>query len=168
MMSRRRMTGKPQPTGLVEEPCTLVYTLLNPTAVPYEHFSLIVRSLHKYMVEEITEHETARTIHVKLGYQASIKNAFIKLGPFLSRHIFISKLSQFVKDEELPLLDDLRRRYGFGYATNAAEDDDSYYIGQNTRDEARGLLQDAERPAPKKPRIKSMPTIAENNTVEID
>lgn len=98
---------------LCEEPSTLVYTLLTPSKLPFKDFSLIIRSLHSYMVEDIVPMETSNTVHVKLNYQASVKNAKAKLGS-LTGMVSVHKFSAFVKDDELSCLDKLRKQYGFG------------------------------------------------------
>lgn len=98
---------------LVEETSTLVYALFDSSPLPFEHFSLIVRSLHSYMVEEITPDIESKTVSVKLGYQASVKNAYAKLGR-LTHHMSVTKASTFVKPDELFLLDKLQKEYGFG------------------------------------------------------
>lgn len=72
------------------------------------------------MVEDIEEFADKKCIHVKLGYQASVKNATAKMGG-LAKHVTLNKLSSFVKDEELSLLDTLRRQYGLGLPSNEAE-----------------------------------------------
>lgn len=107
-------------SGVVEEPSTLVYTLLDANELPFEQFSLIVRSLHTYMVEDIVQYPDSKTIHVKLGFQASVANACKKLGN-LDQVIAITKLSSFVTDNELPLLDQLKRKYGFGLPNEETE-----------------------------------------------
>lgn len=98
---------------LVLEPSTLVYTLLDPNVLKFADFSLIVRSLHSYMVDTITPHEEQNNIHVKLNYQASVKNAQIKLGS-LRNVICVSKTSSFIKESEFSRLDELRRQFDFG------------------------------------------------------
>lgn len=107
--------------GLAEEPSTLVYTLLSSSPLPFEHMSLMVRSLHTYMVEEIKEYADKKCVHVKLGYQASIKNTTKKMGG-LAKHVTLTKLSTYVKDDELSLLDTLRRQYGLGMPSNEEEE----------------------------------------------
>ena len=99
--------------NICQEPCTLVYTLLNPDELTFDEFSLIVRSLHSYMVEAITPNPESNNVHVKLSYQASLKNASDKLGQ-LQQFIHVAKLSAFIKDSELPLLERLRTKYEFG------------------------------------------------------
>lgn len=154
-MSRRnggRAVSRNLPSSnIIEEPSTLVYSLLNPSALPFEHFSLIVRSLHKYMVEDIQEHRTSNTVHVKLQYQASVKNAFLKLGPKLAQWITICKLSQFVKDEELPLLDELRRKYGFSFNADAADDESPPCLSQEA---VRALPGTSHQNQPKAKRVR--------------
>lgn len=113
-------------SGVVEEPSTLVYTLIDPNILTYDEFSLIVRSLHSYLVEDIVTYPESNTVHVKLGFQASVANAMKKLGR-LESAIAITKLSTFVADKELPLLDSLKRRFGFGIA---AEEETSVQYGQ--------------------------------------
>lgn len=65
------------------------------------------------MVEDIIVNEDSKSILVKLGYQASVKNAAEKLGS-LVEHITVSKASSFVKHDELSLLDELKKKYNFG------------------------------------------------------
>ena len=93
------------------EPCTLVYTNLPNSPIAFEDFYLIIRSLHNYMVEAITPNAELSNVHVKLGYQASVKNVREKLGG-LQQHISVSKLSSFVKDTELLRLEELKKQYG--------------------------------------------------------
>lgn len=104
---KRKMT-------ICEEPSTLVYTLLKPTAkLTFENFHLIVRSLHTYMVESITPMPETNCVHVKLGYLASVKNAFAKLGK-LQLYATVHKLSAHVQDHELSALDALQKEFNFG------------------------------------------------------
>lgn len=107
---------------MTEEPCTLVYTLNCNSELPFDHFSLLVRSLHTYMVEDIIEYPDKKCVHVKLGYQASVKNTTKKMGG-LGKHCCLNKLSTFVKDEELSLLDTLRRQYGLNLSPNEEEEE---------------------------------------------
>lgn len=74
------------------------------------------------MVEDILEYADKKCVHVKLGYQASVKNATKKLGG-LALHCTLNKLSSFVKDNELSLLDSLRRQYGLGGPSNEEEEE---------------------------------------------
>lgn len=94
--------------NIVMEPCTLVYTNSNPKILPKDDFSLIVRANHKFMVESITPTPDGNSIQVKLGYQASCKNAIAKLGD-LNQIISVSKASTLVKEHELSRLEELRR-----------------------------------------------------------
>lgn len=107
-------------SGVIEDPSTLVYTLVNPAVITFDEFSLVVRSLHSYMVEDITSYRDSNTVHVKLGFQASVANATKKLGT-LESAIAITKLSTYVTDKELPLLDTLKRRFGFGVLNDEPE-----------------------------------------------
>jgi len=102
MASRKR--------GVVEEPSTLVYTLLT-SDIPFADFSLIIRGMHSYMVDNISADERSKTVTVKLGYQASVENAKKKLGKFIN-HVSINKLSSHVNVCEIPLLEQLKRKYG--------------------------------------------------------
>lgn len=63
------------------------------------------------MVDSIVPQEDTSTVHVKLGYQASLKNVREKLGG-LAAHVAVSKLSTFVQDSELVRLEELKRQYG--------------------------------------------------------
>lgn len=162
MAARARI---PKPT-LVEEPCTLVYTLLSASQIPYCDFSLIVRSLHKYMVEDIIEKPETRSLHVKLGYQASIKNAYLKMGPTLAQNIFITKLSQFVKEEELSQLACLRRKYGFGPAADAPaleEEDDGQSLTAAAAEFYNSWNISEAPPKPKKRRATPLPITVEED-----
>lgn len=105
--------SKKRRVNICEEPSTLVYTLLNPDKLSFKNFSLIIRSLHTYMVEDIVPYADKNCVHVKLNYQASVKNAGMKLGK-LSKFVSVHKLSTFVKDDELSTLDQLQRDFGFG------------------------------------------------------
>nr|QTE03968.1 MAG: hypothetical protein [Aegithalos caudatus parvoviridae sp.] len=95
------------------EPCTLVYTLLDNCELNFDDFSLIVRSLHSYMVDTIVPNPVMNNVHVKLNYQASLSNAIAKLGT-LQSIVAVTKLSSFVKESEFSHLEQLRRRFGIG------------------------------------------------------
>lgn len=99
--------------NITSEPCTLVYTLLDTSAIPFDDFHLIVRSLHSYMVEDIIPHPENFNVHVKLQYQASIANAEAKLGD-LAALVSVTKLSSFIKDSEISRLEQLKRRFNIG------------------------------------------------------
>lgn len=103
--------------GITYEPCTLVYTLLDESALPFSDFFLIVRSLHSFMVEGITPNEDLANVHVKLSYQASTINAIAKLGD-LQHVIAVTKLSAYIKENEISRLDSLRRQFNIS-ATSA-------------------------------------------------
>lgn len=100
-------------TGITFEPCTLVYTLLDSNILSFDDFSLIIRSLHSYMVESIIPNAEKMNVHVKLNYQASVKNSSIKLGT-LQNVIAVSKLSNYVQESEFSKLEQLRRQFGLG------------------------------------------------------
>lgn len=104
--------------NMVFEPCTLVYTLLDPEFC-FDDFSLIVRSLHNYMVDSIVPHPDSLSIHVKLQYQASVANAIAKLGSLQST-IAVTKLNGMIKENEYSRLEQLRRQYGLGCVESAA------------------------------------------------
>lgn len=105
--------------GISYEPCTLVYNLLSDEQITLSELYLIVRGLHSFMVESITKNEDLNNIHVKLNYQASVANAVNKLGD-LQQTVSITKLSAFVKENELSRLDELKRR--FNISTGGADD----------------------------------------------
>lgn len=96
--------------NISHEPCTLVYTLLDSNAISFEDFSLIVRSLHSYMVDSIKPNPEQLNVHVKLNYQASLVNATAKLGD-LQQYVGLTKLSSFVQDSELTRLEMLRKQF---------------------------------------------------------
>lgn len=101
--------------NIVQEPCTLVYTLLDPKIVKFEDFCLIIRSLHSYMVESIVPNAEYKSVHVKLNYQASLPNAQQKLGTLQSA-VGVTKLNSHVKECEFAHLEQLRRKFGIGAA----------------------------------------------------
>lgn len=103
--------------NITYEPCTLVYTLLNDKKLSFDDFSLIVRSLHSYMVESVTPNKDLKNVQVRLSYQASVTNAQNKLGK-LRNIIGISKLSQHVDQSEFPRLEQLRAKYGLTCGEN--------------------------------------------------
>lgn len=160
-MSRRsQKRQQPIPStsaGLTQDPSTLVYSNLFPDKLPFEDFSLIVRSLHKFMVEDIKEFRESNAMHVELGYQASVKNNYLKLGPSLASMISINKLSQFVKDNELPRLASLQQKYRFRMSDAAGE--------ENTEIEDRPVLPAIQQPHshPKRKRHQPMPDSSESD-----
>lgn len=99
--------------GIVQEPCTLVYTLLDPNTINFADFSLVVRSLHSYMVDSIVPNEQLNNVHVKLRYQASLANAQAKLGTLQSA-VGVTKLSAHVNETEFSQLEQLRRKFNIG------------------------------------------------------
>lgn len=143
-------------TGISYEPCTLVYTLLNEETITFHDFSLIVRSLHSYMVDSIVPNPELLNVHIKLKYQASIANAQSKLGD-LQNVIHVSKLSSYVKENEIPLLEQLRAKFNIGAAT------------PDTRPvpKRRPRLQFAARPAPYK-KTKAVPEMSQPHVYPSD
>lgn len=99
--------------NITHEPCTLVYTLLDPSIINFDDFSLIVRSLHSYMVDSIVPNADQNNVHVKLNYQASVGNAIQKLGSLQSA-VGVTKLSSYVKESEFAHLERLRRQFAIG------------------------------------------------------
>lgn len=69
------------------------------------------------MVESIVPLPEQKTVHVKLGYQASITNAISKLGT-LAGCVSVSKLNSHIAEEEYGELEKLRRHFGIGLAAN--------------------------------------------------
>lgn len=100
-------------SGIVHEPCTLVYTLLNPDVITFDQMYLIVRSLHSYMVESITPNPELQNVHVKLNFQASVANAQARLRDLVAA-VSVTKLSSFIQEHEFSELEQLRRRFGIG------------------------------------------------------
>lgn len=99
--------------NITNEPCTLVYTLLDKSAIEFDDFYLLVRSFHTYMVETIIPHPESSNVHVKLNYQASLANAEQKLGG-LASCASVSKLSTYIADSEISHLEQLRRKFNIG------------------------------------------------------
>lgn len=99
--------------AIINEPCTLVYTLMDPTVLTFDDFALIVKSLHSYQVLNITPHPEMNNVHVKLNYQASLANTTAKLGS-LSEVVAVSKLNNYIRDDEFARLEQLRRQFGIG------------------------------------------------------
>lgn len=144
--------------NLVMEPSTMIYTNLNPKILPKSDFSLIVRANHKFMVNEVIESEDGNSIQVKLGYQASCKNAISKLGD-LAQIVSVTKASTLVKDSELSRLDELRRFF------NMPVDAQETQAPQVTKFLSKPLA--LSRPAPYKKRAKkSKPSDASTSLFE--
>lgn len=119
------------------EPCTLVYTLMDDNIINFEDFNLIVRGLHSYQVDSITPHPEMNNVHVKLNYQASIANAQAKLGS-LAAVVSVSKLSSFVKENEFARLEQLRRRFNISSAPASYADDSGPSTIPQSRIRVRG------------------------------
>nr|QTE03905.1 MAG: hypothetical protein [Phylloscopus fuscatus densovirus] len=133
------------------EPCTLVYTLMNPEVINFDDFSLLIRGAHSYQVDSITPHPDMNNVHVKLNYQASIANAQAKLGS-LASVVSVSKLSSFVQEDEFSRLEQLRRRFNITNSPGYTDDGSSSTIPQSrirVRGRGRGGAKTfAPRPAP--------------------
>lgn len=133
------------------EPCTLVYTLMDTNIVSFDDFHLIVRGLHSYQVDSITPHPDMNNVHVKLNYQASIANAQAKLGS-LAAVVSVSKLSSFVKENEFTRLEQLRRRFNIASSPGYTDDGSAPAVPQSrirVRGRGRGGAKTfAPRPAP--------------------
>lgn len=143
-----------------QEPCTLVYTLLDPTIISYDDFELIIRSLHKYLVESITPNREMQNVHVKLGYQASIVNIKSKLG-LLRDAIGVIKLSSFIKECEISKLEQLRQQFGlFGGENDESRPQRPY--------KPRGRCATFARPYARKGVSKPVPTSSSHPTVTFE
>lgn len=138
--------------GIVKEPCTLVYSLLDNPELSFDDFYLIVRSMHTFMVDKIIPVPESSQVHVKLNYQASTANATAKLGD-LQEFVSISKLSVFVKESELSHLEQLKRRFNMPSSADLPE--------PVAKPKARGFKQTtaffAARPAPYKKAAQKRP-----------
>lgn len=157
--------------GITYEPCTLVYTLLNEDVISFDDFCLLIRANHSFMVESINPNPETNNVQVKLNYQASLVNAISKLGD-LQQVIAVTKLSAFVKENEISRLDDLRRR--FNISTSSATSDLDQPLHQSVGGPRRGGRGKAAsifapRPAPYKKALpkKQQPKPAAN-TEEVD
>nr|QTE03712.1 MAG: hypothetical protein [Periparus ater parvoviridae sp.] len=106
--------------GITYEPCTLVYTLLNEDIISFDDFCLLIRANHSFMVETIVPNEETNNVQVKLNYQASLANAISKLGD-LQQVVAVTKLSAFVKENELSRLDDIRRRFNINTSSSTPD-----------------------------------------------
>lgn len=95
------------------EQSTLVYTLLD-NCIPWDDFVLIIKDLHRFAVISFKPIPKMKTINVKVGYNASIKNARIKLGANLLSKICVAKINPLIKESDIPRVEALRRQYGFG------------------------------------------------------
>lgn len=122
--------------GISYEPCTLVYTLLDDSQLNFDDFSLIIRSLHSFMVDTIVPNPDMNNVHVKLNYQASMDKAQQKLGKLRSI-VGVAKLSSHVKENEFSRLEMLRRQFG---------------IGEPEPESAAAVMQQYARPGPSRPR----------------
>lgn len=155
--------------GITYEPCTLVYTLLNEDVISFDDFCLLIRANHSFMVESINPNPETNNVQVKLNYQASLVNAISKLGD-LQQVIAVTKLSAFVKENEISRLDDIRRRFNIGTTTPDIDQSVHQSAGgprRGGRGKAASIF--APRPAPyKKALPKKQPKPAANNTEEVD
>lgn len=156
--------------GLIHEPCTLVYTLLDENIINFSDFNLIVRSLHSYMVESIVPNERLKNVHVTLNYQASLPNAQAKLGTLQSA-VGVTKLSSHVKESEFAHLEQLRRQYGIG--TTDPNATTSRMVQPKPRAATRGRAVRprlfTQRPAPYQPKpAKNAPVLEETSFQEGD
>lgn len=113
------MTAINMQPALVKEPSTLVYTLTHPNVIDFDDFYLLVRANHGYMVERITPKPDEYSVHVRVGFQASVANFQAKLGA-LAPYIVVSKLSSLIQEHEYARLDELRRHYGLTAAPAVA------------------------------------------------
>lgn len=109
-----------RPGQICYEPCTLVYTLIDPQILNFKDFSLLIRSMHTFMIENITPFESTNSVHVRLGYQASLKNARKKLGS-AADVISVNKLSSHVAENEISRLEEIRARLGITYQEEEEE-----------------------------------------------
>lgn len=96
---------------------TLVYQCYD-DSLPFNHFSLIIRSLHSYKVKSVTSDEPNRSVTVELDYNASIKNVREKLGGVPAT---VNKKNPYVENCELTQLELLRATYSFGGPSTAEE-----------------------------------------------
>lgn len=113
---------------------TLIYTLApDCTALSWDEFSLIVRSLHSYKIINIKEEKPAGTISVTVGYFANTANARRRLGN-AAEYIGVSRLSSSVRIGELQTLQQLRSKFGFGGPIDEEEPAPS---GKNSRNPKR-------------------------------
>lgn len=147
-------------TTLTYEPCTLVYTLLDTRIINFNQFYLIVRGNHNFMVDSITPLPDQNTVHVRLGYQASIVNAIKKLG-YLSACVCVSKLNSLINQEEYGELEKLRQHFGIvqGATSDPFATIAPPLVHTSTNKRGRGTSRIfASRPAPYKPKKKQVKT----------
>lgn len=91
--------------------CTLTYTLLEGAPITIEQLHLILRTLHTFKVKSITKLINYCT--VELEYQANVSNCRSKLGS-LADWIAITKVAGDITPDEIPILEALRAKFGFG------------------------------------------------------
>ena len=104
----------------VVEQSTLVYTLVDEKNLPWEHFDLIVRSLHGFKLQRMQTNKAQKSITVKVGYFANMENTRKRLGG-ASKYIQVSRMPTNVKVSELQTLAELRAKFGLG-GGNAEEE----------------------------------------------
>jgi len=145
-------------TGLTYEPCTLVYTLLDTRVINFQQFYLIIRGNHNFMVEFIKPLPEQNSVHVKLGYQASIANAVKKLG-YLAGSVCVSKLNSLISQDEYSELEQLRQHFGISVsAPTASAASEVMPPPPITFKRGRGGRIFNQRPAPYKPKPAKKPT----------
>lgn len=105
------MTAISMQPQIVKEPSTLVYTLTHPNVIDFDDFYLLIRANHNYMVEKISPKPDNFSVHVRLGFQASIANFQAKLGG-LAPYVAVTKLSHLIHESEYGRLNELKQHYG--------------------------------------------------------
>nr|QTE03820.1 MAG: hypothetical protein 2 [Parus major densovirus] len=156
--------------GITYEPCTLVYTLLNEDIISFDDFCLLIRANHSFMVESIIPNPDTNNVQVKLNYQASLVNAISKLGD-LQQVIAVTKLSAYVKENELSRLDELRRQFNISTSSTAVDIEQPVHqpIGGPRRGRGgKAAAVFAPRPAPYKKAVpKKQPKQPPTNVEEV-
>lgn len=102
------------------EQSTLVYHLTSQNECSWADFSLIVRSLHNFRVISLAPDEDSQTITVTVGYFANLGNAIKRLGK-CAEFVEVTRLSSNVDQSELPNLQSLQRKFGFGGTSTEEE-----------------------------------------------
>lgn len=106
--------------AVVNNPCTLIYNLLDGAPITLRQLQLILRSLHTFEVKDIAAQDSGQRVVVELNYQANVSNCVRKLGPQLAAWVRCRKLKGDIQREELDELEQLQTMFNFG---NNAEDE---------------------------------------------
>lgn len=144
--------------NIVYEPSTLVYTLLDDTQLSFDDMYLYLRWMHRMGIKKFVPHPESKTVHVQLEFQASVANFQEKLGIY-AKCVGVSKLSNFIKEDEYARLEQLIRANGLRPGDSPSAQSSSGGSGRKRRNK-QAVAIFPPRPAPYPKSTKSASEIA--------